>query len=408
MNNIIPFMLKKILFTVVTIFCITPGFASCQVKKDSGWSARLAENFISLHPDTIAYKNEAKSYKWNYEQGLIMEAFYRIWKQSGEDKYLDYIKKNIDYYVQDDGAIKTYKLEDFNIDNIAPGRQLLNLYTETGSEKYKKAADTIRRQLDLQPRTSEGGYWHKKIYPYQMWLDGLYMGEPFYAQYSVMFGDTAALDDIANQFLLIRKHLKDEKTGLYYHGWDESKKQKWANPQTGTSPNFWGRSLGWFMMALVDVLDYLPVGHNKRKELIEIFQNLSANLCKFRDQKTGLWFQVIDKGNLEGNYIEASASAMFTYAFAKGAKKEYLNSEFLSIADESFKSIIKNLVSIEKNGIINLNNVCSVGGLGGNPYRDGSFEYYISEPKRINDFKGYGAFMLAAIELEYKFQEFKQ
>jgi unsaturated rhamnogalacturonyl hydrolase len=408
MNNIIPSMLKEISFTVITIFCITSGLASCQVKKDSAWSTRLAENFISLHPDTIAYKNEPKSYKWNYEQGLIMEAFYRIWKQSGEDKYFDYIIKNIDYYVQDDGTIKTYKLEDFNLDNIAPGRQLLNLYKETGSEKYKKAADTIRRQLHIQPRTREGGFWHKKIYPYQMWLDGLYMGEPFYAQYSLMFGDTAALDDIANQFMLIQKHLKDGKTGLYYHGWDESKKQKWANPQTGTSPNFWGRSLGWFMMALVDVLDYFPEDHSKRKELIKIFQNLSANLCKFRNPKTGLWFQVIDKGNLEGNYIEASASAMFTYAFAKGAKKEYLSSEFFDIAEKSFKSIIKNLVSIEKDSIINLNNVCSVGGLGGNPYRDGSFEYYISEPKRANDFKGYGAFMLAAIELEFKIQEFKQ
>jgi len=390
-------------------FCILTSIILCfhsiechsQKENNENWSIRLTKNFITLHPDTVAYKTEAKSYKWNYEQGLILEAFYRMWMNSNEEKYFKYIKKNIDYYVQEDGSIKTYKLTDFNIDNIASGRLLLHLYKETKEMKYKKAADTLKKQLELHPRTSERGFWHKKIYPYQMWLDGLYMAGPFYNEYSVMFNDSAAFNDIANQFLLIQKNLKDEGTGLYFHGWDESRKQKWADPQSGTSPNFWGRSLGWFMMALVDVLEYFPEHHAKRAELIEIFENLSENLIKFRDEKTGLWYQVIDKGTLEGNYIEASASAMFTYAFAKGAKEGYLDNKFLDIADESFKSIIKHLVSIEEDGTIKLNNVCSVGGLGGNPDRDGSFEYYIGEPKRTNDFKGYGPLMLAAMELEY-------
>jgi unsaturated rhamnogalacturonyl hydrolase len=390
----------------VLLFLIPLSSVNCQENQNSSWSVRLIENFIKLHPDTVAYKTEAKSYKWNYEQGLILEAFYRMWKNTGEDKYFSYLKKNIDYYVQEDGSIKTYKLTDFNIDNIAPGRQLLHLYKETGEAKYKKAADTLRKQLELQPRTSQGGFWHKKIYPYQMWLDGLYMGEPFYVQYSVAFQDSAALDDIANQFFLVEKHLKDEKTGLYFHGWDESKKQKWSDPETGTSPNFWGRSLGWFMMALADVLDHFPNDPEKVR-LIKIFKNISENLIKFRDEKTGLWYQVIDKGELKGNYIEASASAMFTYAFAKGANEGYLDKKYIALANECFNSITRHLVS-ENDGIIRLNNVVSVGGLGGDPYRDGSFEYYISEPIRINDFKGYGPLMLAAMELGFNHEFPKQ
>jgi unsaturated rhamnogalacturonyl hydrolase len=393
-------VIKRFFVLTSITFCLSSVLIFPQSNKNGDWSLRLTENFINLLPDTIVYKTEAKSYKWNYEQGLILEAFFRMWKVTGENKYFNYLRKNIDYYVREDGSIKTYKMDDFNIDNIPSGRQLLNLYKETGEEKYRKAADTLRRQLELHPRTSEGGFWHKKIYPYQMWLDGLYMGEPFYTQYSVMFDKPEAFDDVVKQFLLIEKHLKDEKTGLYFHGWDESKEQKWANPETGTSPNFWGRAMGWFMMAIVDVLDYFPQDHPNRDDLIRILQNLSESLIQFRDDKTGLWYQVVDKGNKEGNYIEASASAMYTYAFAKGFNKGYLDKKYFDIAKESFQSIIKNLVTIKSDSSIYLNNVCSVGGLGGNPYRDGSFEYYISEPKRVNDFKGYGPLMLASFELE--------
>ena len=304
-------------------------------------STILADNFIKLFPDTIAYKTEAKSYKWNYEQGLMCEAFYQMWKHSGEPKYFEYMKKNIDYYIEADGTIKTYKLYDFNIDNITPGKVLLRLYAELKEEKYKKAADTLRRQLSLHPRTNEGGFWHKKIYPYQMWLDGLYMAEPFYAMYAQMFNEPNSFDDIANQFIFIRKYLKDERTGLYFHGWDESKKQKWADTVTGRSPNFWGRSVGWFMMAIVDVLDSFPTDHPRRNDLLEILVDLSGSLIDFRDTETKLWYQVLDKGNLEGNYIEASASLMFIYSFAKGANKGYLSKDFFSIAQESYNSVFK-------------------------------------------------------------------
>jgi unsaturated rhamnogalacturonyl hydrolase len=233
-----------------------------------------------------------------------------------------------------------------------------------------------------------------------MWLDGLYMGEPFYVLYSKMFNDSAAFDDIAKQFLLIAKHCKDEKTGLFFHGWDESKQQRWADKETGCSPNLWGRSLGWYAMALVDVLDDFPASHSKRAELETIFRTMMDNVLKQRDAKSKLWFQVVDKQNEKGNYIEASASAMFTYAFAKGVNKGYLKKSYSSIAKESFSAIAKELVTVENDGTIYLRDVCKVAGLGGNPYRDGSYEYYISEPRRTNDFKGYGPFLLAAVEVE--------
>jgi len=359
----------------------------------------LANNFIALHPDTVAYKTEAKSYKWNYEQGLILESIYRIWIETKEQKYFDYIKKNVDYYVNEDGTIKTYELNKFNIDNVAPGRVLLHLYENTNQTKYKFAADTLMKQLHFHPRTSEGGFWHKKIYPGQMWLDGLYMAEPFYAEYSVVFNEPKNFDDIANQFLLIKKHLYDEKTGLYYHGWDESKNQKWADSIKGTSPNFWGRSLGWFMMALVDVLDKFPENHKNRNKILKIFQELSSSLLKYRDSETKLWYQVVDKSNRQGNYIETSASSMFIYAFARGYNRGYLDEKFMDIAKESYQNLTQEFLLKDNKGNYILTNVCSVGGLGGNPYRDGSFEYYTGEPKRDNDFKGYGSLILAATEL---------
>ncbi len=333
---------KNIYFFVLAITVVIITSSDCQQKEtEKDLPVKIADSFLDLHPDTVAYKNEAKSYKWNYEQGLMLEAFYQLWKDTGDDKYFNYVKKNIDYYIEKDGSIKTYKMSDFNLDNISPGRILIHLYEETKNEKYKKAADTLRKQLELQPRTSEGGFWHKKVYPNQMWLDGLFMAEPFYANYAKVFNQQEVFDDVAKQFILIEEHLKDEKTGLYKHGWDESKLQKWADPVTGKSPSFWGRSIGWFMMALVDVLDYLPDDHKNRDDLIKILQDLSESLLKFRDDKTKLWFQVVDQGNREGNYIEASSSSMFTYAFSKCANKGYLDNKFFDIAEESFNSLNK-------------------------------------------------------------------
>jgi unsaturated rhamnogalacturonyl hydrolase len=393
---------KKIFFIGLFALVVLTGCKTNDINREDSLitSKQLVDSFMQLHPDTIAYPSEAKSYKWNYEQGLIMEAMFRVWKSTGDDKIYNYIKKNINYFIEENGSIKTYLYDSFNIDNITPGRVLLHLYANTKLQKYKIAADTLMKQLSNHPRTSEGGFWHKKIYPNQMWLDGLYMAEPFYSEYLKMFNNPEMYDDIANQFLLIKEHLYDAKTGLYYHGWDESKQMKWSDPVKGTSPNFWGRSIGWFMMAMVDVLDSYPENQKSKNEILKMFQELSSALLKFRDDKTKLWYQVIDQSNREGNYIETSSSAMFIYSFAKGYNKGYLDESYLNIAKESYKYLINNFVEQNDKNELFLNNVCSVGGLGGNPYRDGSFEYYISEPIRVNDFKGYGPLILAANELQ--------
>ena len=360
---------------------------------------QIVRSFLNRNPDSINYKNEAKSFKWNYEQGLILEAFRQQWLSTGKKEYLDYIKKNLDHYIDEKGNILTYKLNEFNLDNIAQGKACLFMYDITQEKRYMIAADTLRKQISEQPRTKEGGFWHKKIYPYQMWLDGLYMGEPFYALYSYIKTDTASYNDIFNQFAFAYKHTYDKKTDLLYHAWDESKTQKWANPKTGQSPNFWGRAIGWYMMAVVEVLDILPPDHPRRKEMIESFGQVASSLLKYRDKKTGLWYQLVNLGGKEKNYLETSASSMYIYSFLKGANKGYLNKSYAEAAKISFDNLLKNLTTTDSDGNISLLNVCQVGGLGGNPYRDGSYDYYMSEPKRTNDFKGYGPFMLAAIEL---------
>ena len=268
------------------------------------------------------------------------------------------------------------------------------------NKKYLKAVKLLKDQLAYQPRTKEGGYWHKKKYPYQMWLDGLYMAEPFSASFAQRFNYPESFDDIANQFIISERHTRDASTGLLYHGWDESKKEKWANAVTGCSANFWGRAMGWYAMALVDVLDYFPEGQEKRDSLIQIFKRLATAIRKVQDIHTGLWWQVLDKPGLKGNYQEASASSMFVYALAKGVRNGYLDQSFLLTARKGFRGIQQHFITVDSTGHTCLNKICQVAGLGGTPYRDGSYEYYIHEPIVTNDPKGLGACILAANEIE--------
>lgn len=383
----------KYAFILITLIFST---LNCQQKQNVNI---YVDNLIKICPDTIAYPTEAKSYKWNYEQGLVLEGIYRAWKNTGNEKYYEYLKKNIDYYITEDGKIKTYDIKTYNLDNVSSGRILLHLYEITKEEKYKIAADTLIKQLKEQPRTIEGGFWHKKIYPNQMWLDGLFMAEPFYVEYSKMFGQNENYKDIVHQFLQIKKHLIDEKTGLYYHGWDESKKMKWADSIKGTSPNFWGRSIGWYIVAMTEVLQVLPKDYEGYNEILNNYKELAKSLLKYRDNDNKLWYQIVDKKGKEGNYIETSGSLMFIYSFIKGCNAGLLENEYCQIAKESFESLKKNFIKINEKGELVLTNVVSVGGLGGNPYRDGSFEYYISEPIRENDFKGYGVLILVENEI---------
>lgn len=365
------------------------------------YSIRMAESFMTWHQDSITVK-ENKPAGWDYEQGLVLKALEKVWVRSGDSKYFEYIRKDIDRYVQKDGSIRSYKYDDFNLDNIPTGRALLMLYQQTqpDKEKYRKAADLLWKQLENQPKTNEGGYWHKKRYPYQMWLDGLFMAEPFSAEYSLVFNHPEHFNDIAKQFTLIEKYAVDEKTGLVYHAYDESKSQKWADPKTGRSPHFWSRAIGWYAMALVDVLDYFPQDHPQRANLIKYFQRLAPALVKYQDPKSGVWYQMTTQGTRAGNYFEASASCMFVYALAKGVRMGYLPKNYLTAAQKGYAGILKEFVEEEPNGTISLNKTVSVGGLGGTPYRDGTYEYYLSEPIRKNDLKGVGPFIFASVEIE--------
>ncbi|HEX6179706.1 MAG TPA: glycoside hydrolase family 88 protein, partial [Chitinophagaceae bacterium] len=312
----------------------------------------------------------------------------------------NYIQKQMDYFVQEDGSIKGYRPDEYNIDHINNGKLLLLLYRVTGKEKYKKAVDGLRAQLLTHPRTSEGGFWHKKIYPYQMWLDGLYMGQPFYAEYAMLFHEDTAFNDITRQFILMERHARDVKTGLLYHGWDESRQQKWADKSTGLSPNFWGRALGWFGMAMVDVLDYFPANHPGRDSIIGILNRYVKGVTGYQDPKTGVWYDIVDKQKTPKNYREASASCMIVYTLAKGVRKGYLPASYLQNASKGYEGIVKEFITTDSSGRTVLKGTVAVSGLGGNPYRDGSFEYYMSEPVIVNDPKGMGAFIKCAVEME--------
>lgn len=335
--------------------------------------------------------------KWVYDYGVILNGLKGLWYKTGDRRYFDTIKKGVDTFVNADGTIKTYTVDEYNLDQVRMGSAVMMLYRVTGEAKYKKAADLIRSQLKNHPRTNEGGFWHKKIYPNQMWLDGLYMAEPFYAEYSLTFGENN-WDDITNQFIWMEKNARDAKTGLLYHAWDESKKMPWADKATGRSPMFWGRAIGWYVMAIVDVLDYLPKDHPKRTELIAILNRTMGALRGVQD-KSGTWWLILDMPGREKNYLEASASCMFTYAMAKGVRMGYLPVSYSRTANAAWAGIQKEFVET-KDGGVNLLKTIGGAGLGGNPYRDGTFNYYTGERVVTNDPKGVGAFLLAAVEME--------
>lgn len=373
-------------------------FIALQSSAQTKWSEKVAATVDKIWPDSLPIGSRTK---WSYDMGVVLKGFESLWMRTGNVAYYNSIKNRMDYFVQNDGSIKGYEKEEYNIDHVNNGKLVLMLYRITGAEKYKKAAMHLRDQLRTHPRTNEGGFWHKKIYTWQMWLDGLYMGAPFYAEYAMLFHEDTAFNDIANQFIWMEKHARDPKTGLLYHAWDESKQQQWANKETGTSPHFWARAMGWYADALVDALDYFPADHPKRKDLIAILNRLVNAIEKQQDPTTGLWYDVMNYNGpgKEKNYFEASASSQFVYAVAKGVRKGYLPAAKLAIAKKGYDGIVKRFIK-EENGQTNLHGTVKVSGLGGKPYRDGSFAYYMSEDVIVNDAKGVGAFLLAAGEME--------
>jgi unsaturated rhamnogalacturonyl hydrolase len=362
---------------------------------------KLAATAMHIWPDSFSVKPvPGARAKWSYEQGVVLKGIEQLWYSTGNPLYFQYLQHSMDYYVKDDGTIYDYKPDEYNIDHLNNGKVLLTLYQVTGKEKYRKALDQLSRQWQLQPRNEFGGLWHKNIYPHQMWLDGLYMGAAFMAQYASVFHDTSAYSEITRQFVLAENNTRDDKTGLLYHAWDAKKQQKWADPKTGKSPHVWGRAMGWFGMALVDALDFYPENNIERDTLIQILNRWSTAVVKVQDVKDGLWLDIFDAPNDPRNYKESSASSMFTRVLLKAIRHGYINSDYLFNAKKAYNGILSTFIE-ETNGKINLKGTVSVSGLGGNPYRDGSLDYYFNEPVVVNDPKGMGAFLQCAIESEF-------
>lgn len=362
------------------------------------WAIRMADAAMERYDSLIIYNSPSKI-KWQYDIALLGQAIDKLGYI--DDKYSRYHEDFIDYFVKEDGSIAIYKQKDYNLDHVNPAKGLITLYKRKGKEKYLDAIKLIIKQFEDQPRTTAGGFWHKKIYPWQMWLDGVYMSSPFMAQYAREFNQPAWFDTLAHQITLIHAKTLDPSTGLLYHAWDESKSQQWANHETGQSREFWGRAMGWYMMALVDVLDHFPEAHPQRTDIGNILKATAEALLKVQDPKTGLWYQVLNKAGQPGNYLEASCSYMFIYAFAKGANKGYLPENYRSVAERSFRNSLDIFIKAGDDGMPVLTGICGAAGLGGNPYRDGSYEYYVNEKKADNDPKGVGPFILAALELNH-------
>ncbi len=384
-------MMRKNILIIISLFLIASV-------KSQTLSEKMAATVMNIWKDSLVVE-QWKPVKWTYDQGILLKGIEGIWKRTANPIYFQYMQKSMDNFIQPDGSIRTYKLEDYNIDNILCGRNLLFLANTLVDAKYYKAAGTLRSQLKTQPRTKEGGFWHKKRYPNQMWLDGLYMGEPFYAEWAAAY-EPEAFDDIANQFVWMEQHARDSKTGLLYHGWDESKEEKWANKITGCSPNFWARAMGWYGLALVDVLEFFPEQHPRKKELIAILKRYADAIQKVQDQKNGLWWDILNQPTTKGNYQEASGSCMFVYTIAKAVRLGWLPDTYLPIAKKGYAGIVKQFIETDNNQQTNLKGTVAVSGLGGSPYRDGSYAYYVGEKVVTNDPKGVGAFLIASNEME--------
>jgi unsaturated rhamnogalacturonyl hydrolase len=394
-----PTGISRLFLALATTLAIPSCRPSNPIKSSEPWSVRMAESVIRRNPEpwTLDFQKEPKL---EYTYGLVLKAILQVWAVTKDNRYFQYANAYYNRFIDQDGNILTYRLDDYNIDRINPGKPLFLLYEKTGDERYKKAILLLRMQMNTHPRTSEGGFWHKKIYPHQMWLDGIYMAAPFLAEYAKTFNEPAIYDDVAKQIILMEKHAREEKTGLLYHGWDESRQQRWADRETGLSSHFWGRGMGWYAMAIVDVLDFLPDNHPQRPDIIAIFDRLATAVTNVQDRETGLWYQILDQGTRKGNYLESSASCMFVYALGKGVRKGVLHPAFMNIAQKGYQGVLNHFIEVDKNGLVSIRQACAVAGLGGNPYRDGSYEYYIHEKIRSNDPKAIGPFILASLEME--------
>lgn len=341
---------------------------------------------------------QGKTSEWNYIDGCMIKAVLEMYGITKEKRYLEFADGFIDYRVREDGSIDGYDVEELNIDNVNAGKTLFELYDLTGKEKYRKAIDLVYSQIEKMPRTKEGNFWHKNIYPNQVWLDGLYMCQPFYMEYETRYNGKKNCGDIYGQFETVVNCMRDSETGLYYHAYDSSREMFWCDKVTGLSQNFWLRALGWFSMALLDTMDkadkadVAEIGKMKR-----VFQDLIDSMVKYQDG-SGMWYQVVNLGGMKGNYLETSGSAIFAYAILKGVRLGYLEESYKACGVKAFEGICERYLNVEE-GNMSLGGICLVAGLGGKDKRSGTFEYYMSEPVVKDDAKGVGPFLLAYTEM---------
>ena len=336
---------------------------------------------------------------WNYIDGCMIKAILEMYSITKDEKYFKFADAFIDCKVNEDGTIEGYDVNELNIDNVNAGKTLFELYDLTGKEKYRKAIDLVYSQVAQMPRTKEGNFWHKNIYPNQVWLDGLYMCQPFYMEYETRFHDKKNYDDIFNQFFNVQKNMKDEKTGLYYHAYDASREMFWCDKVTGLSQNFWLRALGWFSMALLDTLDKADASIGEPYEkLKQIFVELMDSMLKYQDE-SGMWYQVVNFGGMDKNYLETSGSSIMAYALLKGVRLGFLPESYRKYGEKAFHGICDKYLSTDEEGNLHLDGICLVAGLGGAGRRPGTYDYYMSEPVVKDDAKGVGPFLLAYTEM---------
>ncbi|MCR5790804.1 MAG: glycoside hydrolase family 88 protein [Lachnospiraceae bacterium] len=338
--------------------------------------------------------------QWNYIDGCMIASVLKLYQMTGRSGYLRFADAFMDHFIREDGSIATYDMREYNLDHVRPACNLFALYELTGKEKYRKAMDTIRAQLSSQPRTGEGNFWHKKIYPDQVWLDGLYMAQPFYMEYERRYRKRTGCSDSFHQFENVRRLMRDPVTGLYYHGYDESRRMYWADPVTGLSPNFWIRATGWFIAALADTAEAIGEEmYYEYRTLQDMLYELSDALLRVQDPDSKMFYQVLNHPEAPGNYPETSGSALIAYAFLKGARLKYLPARFRKIGEEIFYGITDRYLRRKEDGTPGLSGICLVAGLGGKAHRDGSLSYYLSEPVTEDDAKGTGPLLMAYVEL---------
>ncbi|MBR1649843.1 MAG: glycoside hydrolase family 88 protein [Lachnospiraceae bacterium] len=367
------------------------------------------ENYIQMLMDkstpdfpmwNIENIRKGKKSKWNYVDGCMIKAILEMYSITGDKKYLDFADGFVDAKVDDNGIIAGYNVEDLNIDNVNAGKTLFELYDITGKEKYRKAIDLIYSQIEKMPRTKEGNFWHKKIYPNQVWLDGLYMGQPFYAEYDTRYGNKEHYSDIFNQFKNVYRIMRNPLNGLYYHAYDESKEIFWCDKVTGLSQNVWLRAIGWYSMALLDTYDKIDKDVTEIRDFLKkALTELVEAMIKYQDKETGMWYQVVNFGGMDKNYLETSGSSIIAYAILKGVRLGVLPEEYRKYGEKAFDGVTHNKLNVDENGELHMDGICLVAGLGGDAKRPGTYDYYMSEPVVKDDAKGVGPYLLAYTEI---------